>query len=355
VGYQLGGGLRRWRPTSSTLSLTTTIPSGRLRRMSLSRIGARLVLASAVATGALAASSMVAGQAKPSATALEVAAYRAIGARHPDVAVRNGDHLAERLIGPAERAILAAGGAEAVVKALDMNTDAAWAGLGNRSVFARGVHIRTRHIDDVLSDSLAAGVEQIVLLGAGLDSRAYRFDALRRMRVFELDLPQTQEYKKGRIREIFGALPGHVTYVPIDFTSQDLGDVLDGAGYDAKKKALFIWEGVSMYIPETAVDATLRAVTRKGVSGSRIVFDYFLRSALDSSTSALRDVSKMVAKVGEPFVFGVAGEDAKAFVAARGLRVLSDFGSAELGKRFLPAGIAMPSPSANRICTAVVP
>jgi methyltransferase (TIGR00027 family) len=323
--------------------------------MPLSATGARFVAAVAVAAGTLTASARVAPQARPSATALEVAAYRAIGARHPDAAVRNGDHLAERLLGPAERAILLAGGAEAVVKALDMSTDAAWASLGNRSVFARGVHIRTRHIDDVLGESLAAGIEQIVLLGAGLDSRAYRFDALRRMRVFELDLPQTQEYKKSRVRDVLGSLPDHVSYVPIDFTTQDLAAVLDGAGYDPRKKALFIWEGVSMYIPEAAVDATLRAVTRKGASGSRIVFDYFLRSALDSPTSPLNDVSKIVAKVGEPFVFGVSGADARAFVTARGLRVLSDFGSAELGKRYLPAGVAMPSPSANRICTAVVP
>ena len=178
--------------------------------MCLSATGSRLVTASAVVAGALAASAIVPAQAQPSATALEVAAYRAIGARHPDPAVRNGDDLAERLLGPAERAILLAGGAEAVVKALDMNTDAAWASLGNRSVFARGVHIRTRHIDEVLGDSLTAGIEQIVLLGAGLDSRAYRFDALRRMRVFELDLPQTQEYKKSRVREVLGSLPGHV-------------------------------------------------------------------------------------------------------------------------------------------------
>jgi methyltransferase (TIGR00027 family) len=323
--------------------------------MSLPATGSRLVVASAIAAATLAASASVTTQAKPSATALEVAAYRAIGARHPDAAVRNGDYLAERLLGPAERAILIASGAEAAIKALDMNTDAAWASLGNRSVFARGVHVRTRHIDDVLVDSLAAGIEQIVLLGAGLDSRAYRFDALRRMRVFELDLPQTQEYKKDRVREVLGSLPSHVSYVPIDFTTADLAAVLDRAGYDANKKALFIWEGVSMYIPEAAVDATLRAVTRKGASGTRVVFDYFLRSALDSPSSALRDVSKIVAKVGEPFVFGVAGEDAKAFVTARGLRVLSDFGSAELGKRHLPAGVEMPSPSANRICTAVVP
>ena len=132
--------------------------------------------------------------------------------------------------------------------------------------------------------------------------------------------------------------------------------MLDGAGYDANKKALFIWEGVSMYIPEVAVDATLRAVTRKGASGSRIVFDYFWQRAGLRQHRHSRNVLKMVPReLGEPFLFSVAGEDGKAFVTARGLRVLSDFGSAELGKRYLPAGVGMPSPSANRICTAVVP
>ena len=89
-----------------------------------------------------------------------------------------------------------------------MDTESAWATLGNRSVLARAVHVRTRHIDDVVEDSLKTGIRQIVNLGAGLDSRAYRIDALRSGRVFELDLPATQEYKKNRVRELLGSLPG---------------------------------------------------------------------------------------------------------------------------------------------------
>ena len=136
-------------------------------------------------------------------------------------------------------------GSEAVLAALEMDTDRAWAGLGNRSVFARGVHVRTRHIDDVLTESLKAGSTQVVILGAGLDSRAYRFgDALRGVRVFELDLPPTQEYKNTRPRRA-GALPDHVTYAPIDFTTQELAAVLAAAGYDRKQVTTFIWEGVN--------------------------------------------------------------------------------------------------------------
>ena len=317
------------------------------------RTTSRRAIASAIG---VAASVLVgATQDRPSVTALEVAAYRAIGAKHPDPSIRNADQVAERLLGPEERAILDQAGAAVVLAALAMDTERAWDSLGNRSVFARGVHVRTRHIDDVLSQSLETGIGQVVILGAGLDSRAYRFGDLRTLRVFELDLPRTQAYKKKRVREVFGELPGHVTYVPIDFAQQSLDEVLDIAGYDRKKKTLFIWEGVTMYIPESAVDATLRAVVRIAAPGSQIVFDYFLESALQARASALREIAKNVAAVGEPFVFGVPGQDGSAFVQARGLRVVSDFGSGDLGARYLPKKYSLPTPSANRVCTAVVP
>ena len=109
-----------------------------------------------------------------------------------------------------------------------------------------------------------------------------------------------------------------------------------------------------MYIPEAAIDATLRAVAGNAVQGSRIVFDYFTERALRDLPPALREVSKNVATVGEPFVFGMPGDNARAFVAERGYSVLSDFGSDELGVRFLPKGNSMPTPSANRLCVAVV-
>jgi methyltransferase (TIGR00027 family) len=291
----------------------------------------------------------------PSATALEMTAYRALGAKHPDPAIRNADHLAERFLGVEERRLLKEAGSDILFAALAMDTESAWATLGNRSVLARAVHVRTRHIDDVVEDSLKTGIRQIVNLGAGLDSRAYRIDALRSGRVFELDLPATQEYKKNRVRELLGSLPGHVTYVPIDFAKQDLAMVLDSAGFDRKAKSLFIWEGVTMYIPESAVDATLRFVATNAAPGSRIVFDYFLESGLRAPTPSLRETTGRVAAVGEPFVFGMPADDARAFVKQRGLTVVSDFGYGELGTRYLPKGSNLPTRSVNRICTAAVP
>ena len=292
---------------------------------------------------------------RPSATALEAAAYRVLGSKHPDPAIRNADVLAEKILGPAERAILKETGSAIVLDALAMDTEKAWTTLGTRSVFARGVHVRTRHIDDVLAESLRAGATQVVILGAGLDSRAYRFgDAFRGTRVFELDLPQTQTYKKARVRDVFGGLPAHVTYAPIDFATQDLASVLKGAGYDPSRPTLFIWEGVTMYVPEPGIDATLRAVATNAARGSRIVFDYFTESALRDRRSALGPVARNVAAVGEPFVFGMPGDNAAAYIGARGFAVVSDFGSAELAQRYLPKAFAMPSPSANRLCVAEI-
>ena len=292
---------------------------------------------------------------RPSATALEAAAYRVLGSKHPDPAIRNADVLAEKLLGAAERAILKETGSTIVLDALAMDTERAWTTLGTRSVFARGVHVQTRHIDDVLAESLRAGATQVVILGAGLDSRAYRFgDALGGVRVFELDLPQTQNYKKARVRDVFGGLPPHVTYAPIDFATQDLATVLKAAGYDPSKRTLFIWEGVTMYVPEPGIDATLRAVATNAARGSRIVFDYFTEGALRDRQSVLAPVAKNVAAVGEPFVFGMPGDNAAAFISARGFSVVSDFGSAELGQKYLPKAFAMPSPSANRLCVAEI-
>jgi methyltransferase (TIGR00027 family) len=314
-----------------------------------------LTILALVAIGVISSASGIAQSVRPSATALETTAYRAIGAKHPDPAIRNADVLAERMLGTEERAILKETGSAVVLEAIAMDTERAWTSLGNRSVFARGVHVRTRHIDEVLVDSLKAGNTQVVILGAGLDSRAYRFaDALKGARVFELDLPQTQEYKKARVRSVLGALPSHVTYSPIDFTKQDLATVLAASGYDRTKKSIFIWEGVTMYIPEAGIDATLRALAGNTAKGSRLVFDYFTEQALKNLPPALREVSRNVATVGEPFVFGMPGGRAAPFVTARGYSVVSDFGSDDLGARFLPKAHAMPTPAANRLCVAEV-
>src|SRR5262249_7883176 len=121
--------------------------------------------------------------------------------------------------------------------------------------------IRTRFLDERLQNAVSAGATQVVILGAGYDSRAYRMkQLLNAIRVFEVDFGPTQEYKKLRLQEILGCLPANVTYVPIDFTRENLPNVLAKAGYRSDRKTIFLWEGVTYYIPEEAVRSTLRFV-----------------------------------------------------------------------------------------------
>ncbi len=291
---------------------------------------------------------------KPAVTALETTAYRAIGARHPDPNIRNDDYLAERFLGPEERAILKAEGSQAVLAALQLDTEAAWKSLGPGIAFATAVHARTRHIDEVFKQSLTAGATQVVILGAGLDSRAYRFGKLLNgARVFEVDFPPTQEYKKKRVREILNGLPAHVVYAPIDFTKDDLATVLKQAGYNTTKKTVFVWEGVTFYIPETAVNGTLAFVASNSAPGSRIVFDYFLESGLKAP--AIVALNKRLTAMGEPFIFGIPDDNRDRFIARQGLRMISDVGTNELRRRYLPAEFVDPGPSVNYLCTAEVP
>lgn len=296
---------------------------------------------------------------KPSVSALEVTAYRAIGAKHPDPAIRNGDTLAERFLGAEERDILRKAKSDLVLNALALDTERAWASLGIRRGFAQAVHVRTRHIDAMFEESLALGATQVVILGAGLDSRPYRYGTrLAAARVFEVDFPPTQEYKKKRVREVVGSLPSHVRYVPIDFTKDDLRTVLEAAGYDRGRKTIFIWEGVTFYIPEAAVDATLRFVAQHSAPGSRIVFDYFLASTLTSPHATLKDVMSRLEAVKEPIIFGLPDEDRQGFVTKRGLAIVSDVHMSELRARYLPPAEAGALPelakAGSYICTAAV-
>src|SRR5581483_9739681 len=190
----------------------------------------------------------------PSRTAVWAAAARAVGAKNPDRAQRNPDYLAIRFLGPRERALLP-----------DYDMAALDAPSFDEAMKRVGVHLpvrshayRTIAFDRALLDAVPAGGTQVVILGAGFDSRGYRFaHQLRGVRFMEVDYPPTQEYKKRRVEEILGALPPAVSYVPMDFTRDDLLTQLAKAGYSERQRTFFLWEGVVFYLPEDAVKDTL--------------------------------------------------------------------------------------------------
>ncbi|MDY6835255.1 MAG: SAM-dependent methyltransferase [Chloroflexota bacterium] len=190
---------------------------------------------------------------------------------------------------------------------------------------ARCVYIRVRYIDDCLKECIDNGLEQLVVLGAGYDTRAYRFGELKdRVKVFEVDHPTTQVVKIEKVKNIFGYLPRHVEYVGVDFTKEEFKEKLIESGYDGKLRTIFIWEGVTYFMPEKDIDKTLSFVASNEGEGSSIVFDYVYTSALDSSCKKMIKVRHLMEKVGEPILFGIDEGQAESFLAKRGFYHIRD-------------------------------
>jgi len=186
---------------------------------------------------------------------------------------------------------------------------------------------RTRYIDDCLKSCIGDGIQQLVILGAGYDTRAYRFDELEgKVKVFEVDHPATQRVKMEKIKKIFGSLPEHVVYVPIDFENQKLDKRLFESGYDKNLKTLFIWEAVTMYLTPEAVEETLAFVTQNSGKGSSMVFNYIFQSVIDG-TSKWEYAEKMRRareRSAEPFKFGIAEGTIDDFLSARGFHQVNN-------------------------------
>lgn len=191
-----------------------------------------------------------------------------------------------------------------------------------RAGIAGYVPLRTRFIDDRLKACLNDGLDQVVILGAGYDSRALRFEELKTgMKVFEVDRPQTQAVKFSRLRKVYGSIPGHVTYVPIDFDRDDLQEKLLRHGYDSEGKTLFIWEGVTYYLDSEAVDQTLSFIAGRSKPGSSVIFDYLTLDVVkrESTQPLAQEFMDFVEGIGEPIRFGMDPGYLETFLSDRGL------------------------------------
>jgi methyltransferase (TIGR00027 family) len=286
-----------------------------------------------------------------SQTALGTAAGRALESRRPDGDRLFFDPFAMALLPPTYRAIVHLLGLPVLGRVLLALRERQIPGImGN-------LLCRTRFIDDAFRDALAGGCEQVVILGAGLDSRAYRIPGADRIRVFELDHPATQAWKREQIARRRDVAPSHVTFVPVDFERQDLSDVLVGAGFRNDANTLVIWEGVTQYLAADAVDATFRHLSRLAAHGSRIVFTYVRGGVIDGSTK-LDGTEKLLAEVkrrGEPFVFGIDPGELPQYLATRGLELIEDVGAEDYRIRYLkPTGRVMDLFEGERIAVAAV-
>jgi len=198
--------------------------------------------------------------------------------------------------------------------------------------------IRTKHFDNALLNALSQGVQQIVILGAGYDSRAYRFqDKLSNIRVFELDFPATQSVKKSIITRLYDDVPKNVKFVPIDFNTQSVREALYKSNFRPDIQTIFLWEGVSYYLSPQEVGNILSFVSNDCTASATILFDYATRSFVegDHSTYGGIQVAEWLKQIGEPFLFGINYEETKDFLASYGLDVISDMGPMELEKIYL--------------------
>jgi methyltransferase (TIGR00027 family) len=204
-------------------------------------------------------------------------------------------------------------------------------GLGYRGKMGRASHqvgrdfrafmaARSRYVEDRLAEAVANGVEQFVVLGAGLETFAYR-NPFPSLRVFEVDFPATQEWKRGLLEEAGIALPKSLVFVPLDFEHKALAEGLAEAGFDDKKAAFFGWLGVAPYLTLDTFRATLDPITKLPV-GSGVSFDYaFSPETLSPPRRRVFDrLAGRVAAAGEPFRLFFTPEEMEQEVQRAGFR-----------------------------------
>jgi methyltransferase (TIGR00027 family) len=205
------------------------------------------------------------------------------------------------------------------------------------------VPLRHRFIDDHLTAALEGGSAQVVLLGAGYDTRAYRFaDQLAGRPVFEVDLAAISRAKAAVVARHGRELPdANIVRVEIDFESQALGDVLPASGFIAGAPTFFVWEGVPMYLTRAAVKATLDAVHELGGEGSQIAHDmWHLVDDPGPLGTARRSAPGALSLIGEAVTFGVHPEDYELLLGRHGFRLVDLALASDLKVRYAPGTAA---------------
>ena len=250
-------------------------------------------------------------------TAEAAALFRAAGALIRDRELAGPDFMAARLIPWAVRI-------STLVKIPGIRRLVPWL-IGRALPGALWFEVvRTKYMDDVLRQEIRAGATQVVILGAGLDSRPYRMAVeLAGTVVFEVDHPSASMWKQSRLRATLGSpATAPVRYVTADLPESDLAESLEHEGYDRSVRSVVVWSGVTPYLAPHDVDATLRWMARQA-PGSCLVFDYCWQEIIDGTANApgAAAVMRAAAGRGEPWLSGIPRGQAPAYVTARGLLV----------------------------------
>jgi methyltransferase (TIGR00027 family) len=189
--------------------------------------------------------------------------------------------------------------------------------VGYARVMADMMALRTTAIDMAVRDAIARGAKQLVILGAGYDGRAWRMKELGGIKVFEVDHPATQGAKRERVNAAAPPAIGSVTFIPMNFETQNLREVLSKAGHDSSSPTCWIWEGVVMYLTPDAMRATLSNIAALSAAGSTVIINYH--------SEKRRGLMKLIFRlIGEPMISAWTAEQMAEELAAARFRVLED-------------------------------
>jgi methyltransferase (TIGR00027 family) len=194
---------------------------------------------------------------------------------------------------------------------------------------------RSRFSEDTLAACVARGVRQVVVLGAGLDTFSLRNPyAGQGVRVFEVDYPATQAWKRQSLAQAGLAIPPSLTFAPIDFERQSLAEGLMAAGFQADRPAFFQWLGVTIYLTREAVVSTLDFIA--GVRESEVVFDYAepFENYLADRRAVIMAIAESAAARGEPWLSLFDPVEMTELLRGKGFRTIEDLGLAGLSERF---------------------
>lgn len=257
---------------------------------------------------------------QPSRTALGAAVYRAAHQTLEGGRIFS-DPLARTVLGPEADALISAFSADPAQREM--------------RVFMAA---RSRFAEDCLGRAVSRGVRQVVILGAGLDTFALRNPhAPLGLRVFEVDHPVTQAWKRTRLQEVNLAIPAMLTFVPMDFTCQDLAHELAAAGFQASEPAFFCWLGVVPYLQREAISSILELIA--SLPGAEVVFDYSepLENYSLERRANVAAMAALTASVGEPWLSHFDPAKLARDLRQHGFNELEDIGRDDIAVRYLGA------------------
>lgn len=197
---------------------------------------------------------------------------------------------------------------------------------------------RSRFAEDALETAIEGGVTQAVILGAGLDTYAYRGRLRHRVRIFEVDHPATQAWKRQRLEESAIAIPEALTFAPVDFERQTLSQELGAAGFAPGEPAFFVWLGVIPYLTQEAIFSTLRYVAHHP-AGAHIVFDYGdpPASLPDAARERHELRARRVAELGEPWLTYFTPPLLFSHLTELGFTEIEDLNPRDIAARYFPS------------------